>query len=148
VTDAPASQSWNDPSAIELGVRFTSDVAGTVTGIRFYKGAQNTGTHRGSLWSANGQLLATGTFSNETATGWQTLTFTTPVAITAGTTYVASYHTTVGFYAVDLNYYSSGFNRPPLRVPASGAVYAYGGGGFPSASSNHNYWVDVLVATS
>ena len=29
---------------IEVGVKFRSDVAGTVTGLRFYKGAGNTGT--------------------------------------------------------------------------------------------------------
>ena len=44
-----------------------------------------------SLWSSTGTLLATGTFSNETASGWQELDFSSPVAVTAGTTYVASY---------------------------------------------------------
>ena len=29
-------------------------VTGTVTGVRFYKGAGNTGTHTGHLWSATG----------------------------------------------------------------------------------------------
>ena len=50
----------------------------------------NTGTHVGNLWTTSGTLLATGTFSGETASGWQQLNFTTPVDITAGTTYVAS----------------------------------------------------------
>ncbi len=45
---------------------------GTVTGIRFYKAAANTGTHVGSLWERSGKLLAQGTFTNETASGWQT----------------------------------------------------------------------------
>ncbi len=35
-----------------MGVKFTSTVKGTVTGIRFYKAAANTGTHVGSLWSS------------------------------------------------------------------------------------------------
>ena len=39
----------------------------------------------------DGTLLATGTFSNETASGWQELDFSSPVPVTAGTTYVASY---------------------------------------------------------
>jgi acyl-CoA thioesterase len=42
-----------------VGVKFLSDVAGFITGIRFYKGATNTGTHVGHLWSADGTLLAT-----------------------------------------------------------------------------------------
>ena len=68
-----------------------SDENGWITGIRFYKGSGNTGTHTGSLWTANGMLLATGTFTNESSQGWQKLDFSTPVAVTAGTTYVASY---------------------------------------------------------
>ena len=39
-------------SAVELGVKFRSDVAGTISGIRFYKASANTGTHVGSLWSS------------------------------------------------------------------------------------------------
>ncbi|HEX2272735.1 MAG TPA: DUF4082 domain-containing protein, partial [Acidimicrobiales bacterium] len=47
---------------LELGVKFRSDVAGTVTGGRFYKGAGDAGTHVGNLWSASGTLLASATF--------------------------------------------------------------------------------------
>ena len=50
-------------------------VNGFITGIRFYKGAGNTGTHVGNLWSAGGQLLATATFTSETASGWQQVDF-------------------------------------------------------------------------
>ncbi len=53
----------------------------------------------GDLWTASGALLASATFTNETASGWQQVNFSTPVSITAGTTYVASYHTNTGNYA-------------------------------------------------
>ena len=33
-------------------------MAGTLTGIRFYKATTNTGTHVGSLWTSSGTLLA------------------------------------------------------------------------------------------
>src|SRR5262245_34195043 len=85
----------SDTSAVELGVRFRSDTSGVITGIRFYKFAGNTGTHIGNLWSNSGALLARATFTAETASGWQEMTFATPVAITANTIYVASYHTDV-----------------------------------------------------
>ncbi len=75
-------------------MKFTSDISGSVTGVRFYKYAQNTGTHVGSLWTAGGTLLGTVTFTGETASGWQQATFANPIAITANTTYVVSYHTT------------------------------------------------------
>ena len=69
--------------------------------MRFYKGTGNGGTHTGSLWTSSGTLLATGTFTNETASGWQTLTFANPVQISANTTYVVSYYDPDGHYAID-----------------------------------------------
>ena len=42
------------------GVKFRSDVAGTVNGIRFYKATANTGTHVGSLWTAAGDAAGPG----------------------------------------------------------------------------------------
>ena len=61
-------------------MKFQSSVPGWVTGVRFYKGTGNNGTHTGSLWTSSGTQLATGTFTNETASGWQTLTFANPVS--------------------------------------------------------------------
>ena len=54
-------------------------LAGTINGIRFYKGAGNGGTHLGHLWTNGGALLAEATFTGETASGWQTARFATPV---------------------------------------------------------------------
>ena len=81
----PTVPAFNDPSAIEVGVKFQTDVTGLISGIRFYKGPGNTGTHIGNLWSSTGQLLATATFVNETATGWQQVDFAAPVAVTPNT---------------------------------------------------------------
>jgi Domain of unknown function (DUF4082)/Bacterial Ig-like domain/Bacterial Ig domain len=151
----PSVAAVADASAIELGVRFTTDVDGWVSGVRFYKGAGNTGAHTGSLWTASGQRLALATFTNETATGWQTVRFDAPVAVTAGTTYVASYHTPTGHYAADSNYFGlSSTDKAPLHAPATGVdggngVYRYGGGGFPSGTHRStNYWVDVIFETA
>ena len=141
----------SDPNAIELGVKFRADQNGTIAGVRFYKGATNTGTHVGNLWSATGTLLATATFSGETSSGWQQVNFPAPVAVTANTTYVASYHTNAGNYSITGAYFASaGVNTPPLHALATGVdgsngVYAYGIGGFPNQSYNAtNYWVDVV----
>ena len=146
-TTTPAIVDSGDGQAIEVGVKFTSNTNGSITGLRFYKSAANTGTHTASLWTASGQLLATATFTGETASGWQQVNFTTPVTITAGTTYVASYHTSAGHYSVSRSYFGSQFNSGSLHVPANGGVYRYGTGGFPAnAYQASNYWVDVLFA--
>jgi hypothetical protein len=136
-------------------VKFRSDQNGFITGIRFYKGSTNTGTHAGSLWaSTGGPALATATFSGETASGWQQVNFTTPVAITANTTYVASYHMNGGHYAQDTNYFAStGVDNAPLHAPSSpssggNGVYIYGASAFPNNTFNaSNYWVDVVFTS-
>ena len=48
----PAVPDANDANAVNLGVKFTAASNGWITGIRFYKGPKNTGTHVGSLWSS------------------------------------------------------------------------------------------------
>jgi hypothetical protein len=145
-SDAPSVPSGSDSSSVELGVKFVASAGGAITGLRYYKSAQDTGAHVGSLWSSTGQLLTSATFSNETASGWQTVTFSQPITITAGTTYVASYHSN-GFYAATPNYFTSDHSSGALTAPSgANGVYAYGSGSlFPSASYNStNYWVDVL----
>ena len=152
----PGTVDSGPDSAVELGVKFRSDTAGYITGIRFYKASTNTGTHVGNLWTSTGTRLATATFANETASGWQQVSFATPVAITANTVYVASYHTNTGHYSDDQNYFTGkGMDSPPLHALASGVsgvngVYAYGSGSnFPSLGwNNTNYWVDVVLSAT
>jgi hypothetical protein len=143
--DTPTTANWDDATSNELGLKFSSDVSGVVTALRFYKGSKNTGTHTGSLWKSDHlRPLATATFSDETASGWQTVTFTPPVAITADTSYVASYHTSTGFYSVNLNDLAdASLDSGPLHVPAGGGAYHIGAG-FPGSPSKHNYWVDIV----
>ena len=99
----PAVPDSGGTNPVTVGVKFTSDTFGTVTGIKFYKSAKNTGTQVGQLWTASGQLLATANFNpaSETSTGWQSVSFATPVPINPNTTYVASYFAPVGHTAED-----------------------------------------------
>ena len=91
-----------DINAVEVGVRFKADLDGTITGVRFYKSALNTGTHIGNLWTANGTLLATRDVHERDAHRLAAArTSPTPVSITAGTTYVASYYAPRGHYSAD-----------------------------------------------
>src|SRR5262249_50539812 len=138
----------NDTSKVNLGVQFQAAGSGFISGVRFYKEVDNTGTHIGSLWSSTGTLLASGTFSNETASGWQELDFSSPVQITAGTRYVASDFTSTGHYAVTSGGLASAVTNGPLTALASGGVYSYGSANaFPSNSFNaSNYWVDVVYS--
>ena len=161
-TTAPAVSIWSnsttgtaytDIQSTEVGVKFRSSHSGQITGIRFYKtSVANGGVHTGTLWSATGTILATATFANETSSGWQTVTFNTPVDILPNVTYVASYLAPQGRYARDLNYFTGGgYTNGALTALQAGTdgpngVYIYSSGGvFPTQSfQNANYWVDVL----
>ncbi|WP_158861805.1 N,N-dimethylformamidase beta subunit family domain-containing protein [Leifsonia sp. AG29] len=132
---------------VTLGVKFYSTVAGAVTGVRFYKSVNNTGTHVGTLWTSSGQQLATGTFTGESTAGWETLTFSTPVNIAANTDYLVSYRSPTGFYSATPGDFSgSGITRAPLVAGNAVAAYSYSDG-FPSSASTTNYMVDVVFAT-
>ena len=75
---------------------------GTVTALRFYKEPGMASTQTGDLWDSSGNLLATVTFTNESASGWQQASLSSPVTITANTPYIVSYVITGG----------------PLRIPS------------------------------
>ncbi|HUH80896.1 MAG TPA: DUF4082 domain-containing protein [Solirubrobacteraceae bacterium] len=146
----PTTVDSKDGNAVVLGVKFRSEVPGTVTGIRFYKASTNTGTHVGSLWSSSGTLLASATFTGESTSGWQQVTFATPVTIAANTTYVASYLAPKGHYSETVSAFATaGLGSPPLTALANtlstDGVYVYSAANaFPTKTyKSTNYWVDV-----
>jgi hypothetical protein len=137
--------------SVELGVKLRADQDGFITAIRFYKASTETGTHAVNLWSRNGSLLGSATSSGETGSGWQQVNFDSPIAVSANTTYVASYHSN-GRFGYDMNAFTSaGIDASPLHALRSGAdgpngVYAYGTAStFPTTTFNDaNYFVDVV----
>lgn len=140
-----------DPSEVEVGLRFAAEVAGYITGIRFYRHPENNGTHIATLWSDSGNILASAPFTDESPCGWQSVKFSQPVQVSPFDVYVVSYHTTTG-YAYEHNYFERGGDHaeewsPPLKAYAG--VYKYGSSAFPSQQhKNSNYWVDVMFQTA
>ena len=152
----PAIPAQIEALPVELGVKFKSDDPGYITGLRFYKGTGNTGTHYGHLWTTSGTLLGTATFSGETDTGWQEAALHPPIAIVAGTVYIASYHTPTGHWSLTSGGLGTQVYNQPLTalattdVPTGNGVYKYGpSGSFPDQTvSGSNYWVDVVFDTT
>jgi hypothetical protein len=146
----PTQPDAGEGTPVEVGVKFRADEDGYVTGLRFYKGIHNTGTHVGHLWTRGGRKLAEATFTSETASGWQQVQLGSPVPVSANATYVASYHSHTGAYALDEPYFGSSVDNPPLHGLANGVdggngVYRYGSSSFPTQSfAASNYWVDVV----
>jgi hypothetical protein len=158
-TDAPAGHFEDNP--IELGVKFRANANGFITAIRFYKGPNNGGTHVGNLWTEAGVPLAQVTFSNESSGGWQEATLSTPVAVTAGTTYVASYFSPTGNFSTTSNFFTDDY---PAGTTSSWPVQgikdlapSMGNGVFVNSSSSTfpnqtfnkaNYYVDIVFVNT
>ncbi len=134
-------------------MKFKADFNGSVTGIRFYKAAGNTGTHIGSLWTTSGTRLAQATFTNETDSGWQAVTFSSPVSDHARhdlrRVVLRPQRPLLGD---ELRARVGGRQRAAAhdrRTRTTGnGVYAYGASSaFPANTYNAaNYFVDVLFA--
>lgn len=143
-----------DRSAVELGMKFRSSVDGKISGIRFYRGQENSVGYKVSLWSSSGQLLASASVSASSAgAGWRQASFASPVAIKAGTVYVASYFTSNGQYAYLTNGFSSAVTSGSLTALAStsssgNGVYRYSSSSaFPNQTWRAtNYYVDVMFS--
>jgi hypothetical protein len=153
-SDVPANPNVSDNKGIELGTKFRTFTNGFITGVRFYKGALNTGTHIGHLWSSDGTMLAEATFTNESASGWQEVILGTPVAVSAATTYVVSYYSP-SYFAMNANYFTSAVVNDPLRALANGedgpnGVFIYSSSpAFPNNTGNgSNYWADIVFKTT
>jgi hypothetical protein len=151
-TTVPGTIDATDSQPFEGGVKFRSTVGGNAVGVRFYKGPLDTGTHVGRLYTVLGVLLAEVAFTGESASGWQEMNFASPVALTAGVTYVVSVYHASGFFPINANYFTaSGHTNNPLTALQTGVdggngVFLEGlGGGFPTTTVNGgNYWSDII----
>ena len=148
-TQTPALVNQSDGATVnyELGTLLQSNTAGQITAIRFWKDSKETGTHTGHIWSGTGTLLATVTFADETASGWQQQNLTTPLTITANTTYVVSVNTGATYYVATASGLASQVVNGNLSsVVGNNGVYG-STGTFPTNSwQTANYFRDVVFA--
>lgn len=139
-----------DSIAYELGVKFSATVDGSVTALRYWRGAHeddDTDVRTLRLWTVGGVQLASAVCTSlPGANGWQEVAIT-PVALTVGTLYIASYGT-LDNYVASADYFITGHDGPGgiLTSPSSASsngVYGNGIGTFPTNSFNSmNYWVE------
>lgn len=152
---SPMSAVFPDNNAVTLGVKFYSTQAGSISGIRFYRGATNSAGYVVKLFSGAGARLAQARSTGDTCTVpcWEQINFSAPISIAANTTYIAAYYTSNGRYAGDNNGLTNGKTSTPLIAPASAqsggnGVYTYSTG-FPNQTYKAtNYWVDIAFTPS
>jgi len=144
-TQTPAVSAASDGVPYEVGMKFQLARSGKITALRYWKSPGDTGTHVGRLWSATGTLLASTTFANETASGWQQQTLSSPISVQSGTTYVISVN--IGnFYPITQNGLASAVINNDVSSVADGRNGVFGVPfAFPSNSfQSSNYFRDIV----
>lgn len=148
-----------DPTDYELGMKFTVSQSGSITELKYLRGAvdaDDIDVRTLHLWdSANPSApIATITISSGVgAAGWQVAHLSAPVHVESGHVYIVSYGTTEN-YAVTRNYFTQSHSDSSgvLTGPASGVsggngVFIPSPGAFPVYSyGDSNYWVDVTFS--
>lgn len=139
-TAAPTENGSTGGQVYTVSTRFSSNRAGYITQLGFYRATGETGSNTLRLWTNAGLELANVT-TNCSSAGWCWGTLSTPVAISANTDY------RVG---VNTNTYQSktgcGLNSAIYRDPLTAHQgYWMAGHGFPTSSGacNSNFHVDV-----
>ena len=146
---APRTAVDPDRRAVELGVRFSPEEDGSVTALQYYQGSRTHDVTTATLWSAGGDVLARASFAASRSVGWRTVELETPVQLTAGETYVASYHAPHGGYAVTEHDLTTRQVRNGFLLQAGAGVYHYGSDSrFPEDTyQGSNYLVDIVYDT-
>lgn len=132
----------DDHASVELGVRFSATAKGRVTGIWFYRPADDLPRHTVTLWTSSGTALASARTSKESATAWQYAKLNKPVRLTPGKTYVASFRAPRGQYSYVPDGLKNAIIEKLLTTPDTGGSYRYGKG-VPDKASAINYLVDI-----
>jgi Domain of unknown function (DUF4082)/Bacterial Ig-like domain (group 1) len=146
----PSIPNISDGVPYELGMKFRSATAGQISAIRYWKAASEIGTHVGHIWAATGgTLLASVTFSNETASGWQEQALSTPLNIQANTTYVVSVNCN-SYFPITYDELANSIVNGDLSSVADGNNGVFGNpNSLPTNSyRNSNYYHDIVFAVS
>ncbi len=100
-TAKPAQTETGDFADYELGMKFAPIVDGEITALRYYRGtadASDTDVRTMNFWTGDGTKLASGAISSAPGEeGWQVVTLSSPVHVSADNTYVVSYGTTQNY---------------------------------------------------
>ncbi|GGD75601.1 DUF4082 domain-containing protein [Microbacterium murale] len=146
----PGVASDSDRVGVELGIRFTPEKSGSVTDLQYYQGRNAVGVTSATLWSSRGTVLAEVSFPESRTPGWRTIALDSPVQLTAGRTYVASYFAPKGGYPSISRDLTTTESTNGFTLRRNAGVYNYGRSTeFPrSTYQGSNYLVDVVFAPS
>jgi hypothetical protein len=131
---------------MEMGTKIRVTQPASLTAVRYYRDPSETGSHVGRVWSGDGTLLASTTFTGETASGWQEKALASPVSLVPGQTYVVSVGLNAAFVMTLYGLEDPITSGPLQSIVGPNGVYSDAAGAFPTSSwARSNYFVDAVV---
>ncbi|MEV0678692.1 DUF4082 domain-containing protein [Actinosynnema sp. NPDC050436] len=133
---------WEDENRrVTLGLRFSVDRPGFITGIRH---GQDPSTHLARLWRSDGTVLASRRIAGGGGNDW---TFPSPVAVSPGQEYVVDI-SLFGPYVSHHTLHTATLRQSPFIVPPHAGVHAYDEQ-FPTSTwHDSNYLVSPVFTSS
>src|SRR5574343_1931572 len=149
---APSGSTNASGNAVNLGVKFQTSTAGTMTHCWFYKIAADTGTHTCTVYRVfDGSTVGTVDFADESESGWQDQAFASALNIAADEDYIVTVSHPTGNWTSNVDYFASTYTNGNLTATTEGTDYAgryvYGASmAYPINDSPRNYWVDYTMS--
>lgn len=143
VDTAVLTNNSSDGVPYEQGFRFTIDVPGKITHLRFFKALSETSGHTGKIWNRDTQELITSvSFSGETSSGWQQQILSSPVNISPGINYAISIN--INSHFVTGTEFYTAYEKNAFNIPVDAGVYALTPNIYPADVYFENYLIDLV----
>jgi hypothetical protein len=141
VLPQPSVKSKNDNSDLTVGTHFKPNQKSVITGIRYWRDENFTGTTVGHIWQ-DGRIIQSKTFP--AGIGWINLTFDQPILADSGKNYTVGYCNDGGYYTWQEFFWQSP-KRFTLWTGTNGG-YSYFRNTYPNLSWNFScYFVEPIL---
>ncbi len=141
-----------DNTFYTMGLVFKVASPGKLVGARFYKPANEPNiTHTAKLWNfSTSALIASVDFTDTSSgAGWKEQTFTTPIDVVAGTTYLVSVNSgnasNNGYYAYEAAKFVSEQINGDIIIPVNGGKFGTDLSAMPTSSFNNSHYYRDLI---
>nr|WP_307330721.1 DUF4082 domain-containing protein [Microbacterium sp. SORGH_AS_1204] len=133
------------PGPLEVGFTFKPAESGTLSGVRFYQNASNSGVVSASVWSSTGVLLAQAPVNPAAAVGWRTVPI--ELDLDADVTYTVSVLDNDGRIPAIENFFAEPKTTNGIVTAAKAGVYK-SSAGFPTIGQTSSGLVDVAFTAN
>jgi len=141
---APPTSGNNGTANCVVGQIWKPGYNGNINALLFYKGASDTGTHTAFVFRESDQaLLGSQAFTGETASGWQTCTFSSPIAVLANTNYRIAVSHVTGNWPYMTGGATAYPNMGSVMSVLNGCYALSSQTAYPNNTSGDSYLIDV-----